>query len=49
VRCEGCGEEFSLDEPYFLCPACGGRELTVLAGKELLITGLEVEEPEEGA
>jgi hydrogenase nickel incorporation protein HypA/HybF len=44
VRCEGCGEEFTLDEPYFICPNCGGRELTVLGGREFLITGLEVEE-----
>jgi hydrogenase nickel incorporation protein HypA/HybF len=44
VRCEGCGEEFTLDEPYFFCPGCGGRDLTVLGGREFLITGLEVEE-----
>lgn len=44
VRCEGCGEEFTLDEPYFICPGCGGRDLTVLGGREFLITGLEVEE-----
>ena len=49
LRCESCGGEFSLDEPYFLCPDCGGRDLTVLTGKEFLLTGLEVEEPEGGA
>lgn len=49
VRCKKCGGEFTLDGPYFICPACGGRNLTVLTGKEFLITGLEVEEPEEEA
>jgi len=44
VRCGGCGGEFTLDEPYFLCPGCGGRDLVVLEGREFLITGLEVEE-----
>jgi hydrogenase nickel incorporation protein HypA/HybF len=43
VRCEGCGTEWELEFPAFLCGACGGRA-EVLRGNELEVESIEVEE-----
>jgi hydrogenase nickel incorporation protein HypA/HybF len=44
VRCGDCGGRLTLDEPVFICPACGSRDLHVVGGRELELTSIEVDE-----
>jgi hydrogenase nickel incorporation protein HypA/HybF len=43
MRCE-CGEEWVLGQLSFRCPRCAGAHAAVLAGDELLVDSIEVEE-----
>jgi hydrogenase nickel incorporation protein HypA/HybF len=43
-RCRDCGTEAQLDGFPLLCPACGGWGLELLAGEELLVDALELED-----
>jgi hydrogenase nickel incorporation protein HypA/HybF len=40
-RCQVCGSEFQPADPLVLCP-CGSAEVTVLAGRDLKITSVQV-------
>lgn len=42
LRCRGCGAEFASDDLLAVC-ACGGLDLDVVAGRELLIRSVEVQ------
>jgi hydrogenase nickel incorporation protein HypA/HybF len=44
LGCSGCGEEWEPDVPVFRCPACGGSAVDLLAGNELEVESIEVEE-----
>ncbi len=46
LRCRRCGEETELAGFPLACGGCGGREVEVVAGEELLVVAIEVEEPE---
>ncbi|MEV0384042.1 hydrogenase maturation nickel metallochaperone HypA [Nonomuraea sp. NPDC050643] len=41
-RCRGCAVEFGCDDPIVLCPGCGGADVAVLSGRQMLITSVEV-------
>ena len=41
--CAECGEEFDHDRFHRACPACGGYETILIAGRELEIESIEVE------
>ena len=43
-RCRDCGTEAELAAFPLLCPACGGFDLDLLAGEELLVDALELED-----
>ena len=43
-RCRACGAESELQAFPLVCGACGGFELDVLRGEELLVDALELEE-----
>ena len=47
-RCRACGEETVMEAFPLQCARCGGLDLELLAGDELLVDSLEVEtdEPE---
>ena len=45
-RCRSCGVESELDWFPLACDGCGGLDLDVVRGEELLIESLEVEEPQ---
>ena len=42
--CRVCGAESRLDSFPLQCPGCGGFDLEVLKGEELLVESLELEE-----
>jgi len=43
-RCRGCGAESELDGFPLHCPRCGGWDLELLRGEELLVDALELED-----
>jgi hydrogenase nickel incorporation protein HypA/HybF len=44
-RCRGCGADTPLPELPLRCVRCGGFDVEVLQGEELLVDSLEIEEP----
>ncbi|HKH16430.1 MAG TPA: hydrogenase maturation nickel metallochaperone HypA [Solirubrobacteraceae bacterium] len=45
-RCRGCGAESELPGFPLACAACGGLDLELLRGDELLVEALELEDDE---
>lgn len=45
VACRGCGVESVVSEFPFACGGCGGFDVEVQSGDELLVDALELEEP----
>ena len=41
ARCDACGSEFSVDQPFGQC-YCGSRHIHCIAGEEMKITEMEV-------
>ncbi len=45
VACKACeAEPWTLENPVFRCPACGGSDVEVLTGTEFLVDSIDVEE-----
>jgi len=42
-RCDACALEMPLDQPFGACETCGAR-LRIVAGEELLVRSLEVDD-----
>ena len=42
--CSACGKEFEHDRFHLRCPACGSRETRLVAGREMDIVSLEIED-----
>jgi hydrogenase nickel incorporation protein HypA/HybF len=45
LRCDECGDEWQLVEPLFRC-ACGSTDVEIVAGNELEVESIEIEEDE---
>ena len=45
-RCRGCGAETTMSDFPLRCASCGELDLELLAGEELLVDALELEENE---
>jgi len=43
ARCRLCDKLFELKEFDWACPHCGGKEMEIVAGKELFVESIEVE------
>lgn len=43
ARCRQCGAEILLEQPFGICD-CGSRQLDLIAGEELKIKEIEIEE-----
>jgi hydrogenase nickel incorporation protein HypA/HybF len=41
AHCRSCGEEFSMEDAFLLCP-CGSADVQLLAGRELSVTSVQV-------
>jgi len=47
LRCGGCSDEWDMEgTPEFRCPRCADGEVEVIAGNELEVDSIEVEESE---
>ncbi|MGL6279632.1 MAG: hydrogenase maturation nickel metallochaperone HypA [Gaiella sp.] len=44
IACRACGARTALDEPRFRCTSCDGSDVEVVAGDELLVTSLVLQE-----
>lgn len=45
LACKACpAAQWTLDQPIFRCPECGGSEIEVLTGEEFLVESIDVEE-----
>lgn len=42
--CSACGETFEHDRFHLRCPACGSRETHLVAGREMDIVSMEIED-----
>lgn len=45
-RCEECGACSALFGFPILCPRCGSQRVDIIAGEELMVTSLDVEDPD---
>lgn len=45
IVCADCRQHSQLDEPFLLCPACGGDAVTVVAGEECLVASVDLVDP----
>ena len=41
--CQDCGHKFPIERFRFVCPACGGVQIEVLRGEELMLESLVLE------
>ena len=47
LACGACEQqEWTLDQPIFRCPGCGGSDVRVLAGEEFFVESIDVDERE---
>ena len=46
LRCEECGHEWEPEVPAFRCPGCESARVQMLAGDELEVESIEIEEEE---
>ena len=47
-RCCDCTDEFGIDLPQFICPACGSSQVEVLRGRGITLRHITAEDPEVG-
>ena len=43
AQCIDCGEKFTADIEKLVCPRCGGKKLTPLTGRELMLKEIEAD------
>jgi len=46
LRCDACGAEWEPQQPLFRCTGCPSAKVTVIAGEELAVDFIEVEDEE---
>jgi len=43
-HCRQCGQRTETDEVFGACPVCGGRDVSIEGGQDLLLQSIEIEE-----
>jgi len=43
-QCSGCGHEFEIEQPLFICPRCGSSYVKVLRGRGITLNGITVDD-----
>ena len=41
IDCRACGTATTLEVPILVCPSCGGSEVTLVSGEELLVASID--------
>ena len=49
AQCRMCGQNFSVENNNFFCPHCGSGECSVVSGRELQVSEIELEDDSEEA
>jgi hydrogenase nickel incorporation protein HypA/HybF len=49
IKCHHCGAESAMDEPFLLCPRCNGSEVEMIAGRELEVKEMEIDDGNQGS
>ncbi len=44
AKCKACQHEWTIDGPAFACQSCGSGAITILSGRELEISSIEIAE-----
>jgi hydrogenase nickel incorporation protein HypA/HybF len=44
VRCATCGKESRIEQTFFVCPLCNSRDLSIVSGRELEVSEIEIED-----
>lgn len=44
LACRDCGHETVVEQPPFVCGACGGKKVDLIGGREMIVESLEVED-----
>ena len=47
IRCNQCRHQWVAEQPVFICPACQGRKVEMITGRELDIDSIELMEEDE--
>ncbi len=42
IHCQSCHKEWEVDNPMFKCPDCEDGEVTMISGREIEITSMEL-------
>jgi hydrogenase nickel incorporation protein HypA/HybF len=42
IRCHQCDKAFTIDDPFMVCPRCGGSAVEMVSGRELEIRSMEI-------
>ncbi len=42
AKCKDCQHEWIIDDPAFSCKSCGSGSITILSGRELEISSIEI-------
>ena len=42
IRCHQCEEVCTVDDPFMVCPRCGGSDVEMVSGRELEIRSMEI-------
>lgn len=48
IRCERCNKEFTNDIGFVVCPECDGTQTTILSGRELQVSEIELDDHRTG-
>lgn len=48
LECHQCGEVFAVEHPFMTCPRCEGTDVEMVSGRELHITGMEIDDGNQG-
>ncbi len=44
MQCRACGAEQVIEDLTVCCPTCGGAEIAIIGGQELLLSSIELED-----
>ena len=42
IRCNSCGTESELEEPFFYCPKCSSGSVVIITGTEMRVVEIEL-------